>query len=115
MEEFTPIESDVEYCDQMFSNEDEIDSKITCYTIIKKPLGPQKCSILKRVTDKEAYEFNLFYKYLCMYLEGAVLDLEASDCLDSELIELKKFNKVEDCLKLYESSGKMPQLTLERS
>ena len=71
--------------------------------------------LLKRVTDFESYEFNLFYKYLCMYLEGVVIDLEASDCLDKEFIELKKINKIEDCFKMYEASGEIPQLTIERS
>ena len=41
------------------------------------------------MTDYEAYEFNRFYKYLCLYQEDAVLDLDASYCLDQESIELK--------------------------
>ena len=66
-EEFTPVESDVEYCKEMFPSVDEFDSKIQCHVIIKKPLGPEQCFELKRVIDHEAYEFNRFYKYLCLY------------------------------------------------
>ena len=76
----------------MFASEDEIDSRIICHTIIKKPLGPEQCFLLKKVTDKEAYEFNLFYKYLCLVQEDVGLDLDASICLKKESIELKNFS-----------------------
>jgi hypothetical protein len=99
----------------MFSDPDEIDTKITCYGVIKKPLGPRKCLLHRRVNDFETYEFNLFYKYLCMYVEGAIIDIEPSYCLDQEWMDLRMFNKIEDCLKSYETSGLTPQLTQERS
>ena len=50
-----------------------------------------------------------------MHLENAILDIEAQSCLDQELMELKKFNTIENCLQTYENSGQMPELTVERS
>ena len=107
-ETFTPINIDTEFCEKMFPDPNEIDTKITCYEVIKKPLGPRKCLLHRRVIDYEAYDFNLFHKYMCMYVEGAILDIEPSDCLDPFWIDERYFNDIENCLKKYEASGRLP-------
>lgn len=50
-----------------------------------------------------------------MQVEGVIIDLAPSYCLDKEWIEDRDLHRIEDCLKSYESSGLMPRLNLERS
>lgn len=81
---------------------------IVCYAVIKQPLGPERCLLHKRVTNNTLYEFNLFYKYLCLSREGVILDTDPTKYLNQDSIDSKDFDKIEKGLKLYEENGPKP-------
>ena len=81
---------------------------IVCYAVIKQSLGPKRCLLHKRVTDNTLFEFNLFYKYLCLSREGVIFDTLPTYYLSQDLIESKKLYIIEKGLELYEESGLKP-------
>ena len=41
--EYQPFSNNTEYCDRMYAERTEIESKHLCYEMVEQPLGPEKC------------------------------------------------------------------------